>query len=363
MALASQILSKLADLTQRHGELECMMADPEVLGNTETFQKTAKEHSDLSPIVAAYNEYMSITTQIEENTELLNDPDPEMVELARAEIDEGKERLEELEKEMQVLLLPKDPNDEKNVILEIRAGTGGDEAGLFAGDLLRMYLRFADIMKWKTEIMSSHETAAGGYKEVIVMITGKGAYSQLKYESGVHRVQRVPETESQGRIHTSAASVAVLPEAEDVEVDIKPDDIRLDLFRASGPGGQHVNKTESAVRLTHMPTGIVVSCQDEKSQSKNKVKAMKVLKARIYDKMAQEAHAKEASARKILVGSGDRSERIRTYNFPQGRVSDHRINLTLYKLEQILQGDMSELIPPIIAYFQTEAMKAAGSEN
>ena len=313
--------------------------------------------------MAAYKEYTSTADQIEENQELLDDSDPEMVELARSEIEEGWERLDELEQEMQVLLLPKDPNDEKNVILEVRAGTGGDEAGLFAGDLLRMYLRFADIMNWKTEIMSSHETASGGFKEVIVMISGKGAYSQLKYESGVHRVQRVPETESQGRIHTSAASVAVLPEAEDVEVDIKPDDIRLDLFRASGPGGQHVNKTESAVRLTHLPTGIVVSCQDEKSQSKNKVKAMKVLKARVYDKMAREQHAKEASERKSLVGSGDRSERIRTYNFPQGRVSDHRINLTLYKLEQILQGDLSELIPPIIAHFQTEAMKAAGTEN
>ena len=363
MALSEQILDKLSELKQRHAELEAMMADPQVLADGETYQKTAKEHADLTPVVEGYSEYIGIQEQIAENQELLDDSDQELAEMARLEIEEGEARQEELTEKIQILLLPKDPNDEKNVILEVRAGTGGDEAAIFAGDLLRMYLRYADNMGWKTEIMSSHETGANGYKEVIVLISGKGAYSQLKYESGVHRVQRVPETESQGRIHTSAASVAVLPEAEDVEVDIKPDEIRLDLFRASGPGGQHVNKTESAVRLTHLPTGIVVSCQDEKSQSKNKAKAMKVLKARIFDKMAQEQHEELASERKSQVGSGDRSERIRTYNYPQGRVSDHRINLTIYKLDQIMQGVMDELIPPLITYFQTEAMKAAGTND
>jgi len=257
-------------------------------------------------------------------------------------------------------LLPRDPNDEKNVILEIRAGTGGEEAALFAADLLRMYLRYAERQGWKTEIMSAHPTDTGGFKEVIVLISGKGAYSRLKYESGVHRVQRVPVTESQGRIHTSAVTVAVLPEAEDVEVQIRPEELRIDVFRASGHGGQHVNTTDSAVRITHLPTGLVVTCQDERSQHKNKAKAMKVLRARLYELMQRERQEKEAAARRAMVGTGDRSERIRTYNFPQGRVTDHRIGLTLYQLDQVLEGDLELIIPQLVSHFQAEALKASG---
>jgi peptide chain release factor 1 len=359
MSLSDLLLKKLDEVEERYEAVESRLALPEVLADQEAYQKTAKEHADLAPLVDAYRTYQEISEQLVENRELMKDDDPEMAELAEAEVHEQEAKLEELEEKIQFLLLPKDPNDDKNVILEIRAGTGGDEAALFAADLLRMYLRFGERNNWKTEIMNEHVTAGGGFKEVCVMISGKGAYSKLKYESGVHRVQRVPVTESQGRIHTSAVTVAVLPEAEDVEVDIKPDDIRLDVFRASGPGGQHVNKTESAVRLTHLPTGLVVSCQDEKSQIKNKAKAMKVLKARLLDKMTQEQHDDQAAARKSQVGSGDRSERIRTYNFPQGRVSDHRINLTLYKLEIILDGELSDLLPPLAAHFQAEALKQA----
>jgi peptide chain release factor 1 len=291
----------------------------------------------------------------------MDDEDRELAEMAAAEVAEAEESLPGLEDQIQLLLLPRDPNDEKNVLLEVRAGTGGEEAALFAADIFRMYLRFAERKGWQSEIMSCHETDSGGFKEVIVLISGQGAYSQLKFESGVHRVQRVPTTESQGRIHTSAVTVAVLPEAEEVELDINPEDLRIDVFRASGPGGQHVNKTESAVRITHIPTGLVVSCQDEKSQFKNKAKAMKVLRARLFDQMKAEQHAKEAAERRSQVGSGDRSERIRTYNFPQGRVSDHRINLTLYKLDQIMDGDLDFLIPPLTAHFQAEALKNSGA--
>ena len=359
MALSEKVLDKLAQVEERLVELEKMLADPAVLAHGERYQKTAKEHAELAPLVEAYRTYRETERQLAENRELLEDEDRELAELAAAEVEEGRTRLAGLEEEIKRLLLPRDPNDDKNVILEIRAGTGGEEASLFAADLLRMYLRMAERQGWKSEILSSHPTDSGGFKEVIALISGKGAYSQLKYESGVHRVQRVPETESQGRIHTSAVTVAVLPEAEEVEVDIRPEELRIDVFRASGPGGQHVNKTESAVRITHLPTGLVVSCQDEKSQHKNKAKAMKVLRARLKDKLERERHEQEAAARRRQVGSGDRSERIRTYNFPQGRVSDHRIGLTLYKLGEIMDGDLSELIPPLAAHFQAEALKEA----
>ncbi|MCB2188487.1 MAG: peptide chain release factor 1 [Deltaproteobacteria bacterium] len=351
--------SKLDSLLDRYKKLEGQMADPEILADLAKYQKVSKEHADLRELVAVYQEYHTLEADLGENQLLVEDDDADLAELAQAEVEAAEERLPELERQLRVLLLPKDPNDEKNVILEIRAGTGGEEAALFAADLLRMYLRFAELKRWKVEIMDSHETAGGGFKEVIANISGQGAYSQLKYESGVHRVQRVPATESQGRIHTSAVTVAVLPEAAEVEVDIKPEEIRVDVYRSSGPGGQSVNTTDSAVRITHLPTGLVVSIQDEKSQHKNKAKAMKVLRARLFEKMQSEAHEEQAAARKSQVGSGDRSERIRTYNFPQGRVTDHRIGLTLYKLEQVLNGEMDELIPQLIAFFQAEAL---GSE-
>ncbi len=358
MPLSPELKKRLSEVRDRHSEVEKSLADPEVLGNPEAYKLAAKEHSELAELVEAFDTYLRLEKDIADNEELLNEDDPELAELARSEIEAAREKLPQLEEKISLLLLPKDPNDDKNVLLEIRAGTGGDEAALFAADLLRMYLRYAESKGWKHELMDSHPTDAGGFKEVIVMINGQGAYSQLKYESGVHRVQRVPTTESQGRIHTSAVTVAVMPEAEEVELDINPEDLRIDFFRSSGPGGQHVNTTDSAVRITHLPTNLVVSCQDEKSQHKNKAKAMKVLRARLYDKMLAEAAAEQAAARKSMVGSGDRSERIRTYNFPQGRVSDHRIGLTLYKLEQVLAGELDYIIPELIQYFQAEALKA-----
>ena len=311
-------------------------------------------------LVDAFRNYTRLEEDTADNKELLAEDDPELVEMAEAEIEAAAQKMEDLQERINVLLLPKDPNDDKNVFLEIRAGTGGEEAALFAGDLLRMYLRYAEGRGWKHEIINSHPTDTGGFKEVIVLISGKGAYSQLKYESGVHRVQRVPTTESQGRIHTSAVTVAVMPEAEEVEVEINPEELRIDYFRSSGPGGQHVNTTDSAVRITHLPTNLVVSCQDEKSQHKNKAKAMKVLRARLFEKMQAEQQAEQAQARRSLVGSGDRSERIRTYNFPQGRVTDHRIGLTLYKLETVLAGELDWIIPELINYFQAEALKETG---
>jgi peptide chain release factor 1 len=362
MPLRPELINKLDELAIRFNEVENSLADPEVLGNNELYQKFAKEHSDLSRLVDAYQKYSGLEQDIEDNGTLLKEDDAELVEMARAEIEQAQAKLPELEEKISLLLLPKDPNDDKNVILEIRAGTGGDEAALFVADLLRMYLRFTELNKWAHDIMSSHPTDGGGFKEVIVEISGQGAYSQLKYESGVHRVQRVPSTESQGRIHTSAVTVAVMPEAEDVEVDIGPEDLRIDFFRSSGPGGQHVNTTDSAVRITHLPTNLVVSCQDEKSQHKNKAKAMKVLRARLYEKMQQEQQAELAATRRSMVGSGDRSERIRTYNFPQGRVTDHRIGLTLYKLEPVLAGELEHVIPPLINHFQAEALKASGTD-
>lgn len=317
-----------------------------------------KEMSDLEPIVKEYTAYKKAKEELEEAKGILDvEDDEELREIAREELKANESAIEEYTENLKILLLPKDPNDDKNVILEIRAGTGGDEAALFGSDLLRMYLRYAERMRWKTELIESNETEIGGVKEVVMLVKGKGAYSRLKYESGVHRVQRVPETESGGRVHTSAASVAVMPEVDDVEVNLDPNDVRVDVYRASGNGGQCVNTTDSAVRLTHMPTGLVVTCQDEKSQIKNKEKAFKVLKSRLFDLMQQEQNDKIAAERKSQIGSGDRSERIRTYNFPQSRITDHRINLTLYKLDSFLDGDLDEVIDALITEDQAEKMR------
>ena len=335
------MFDKLDDLLVRFEELLNELGEPGVTDDPAHFQKLMKEQSDLQPIVDAYKEYKKNKETIEDSLSMLEEEkDEDMREMLKEELSEAKKNVEELEHELKILLLPKDPNDEKNVIMEIRGGTGGDEAALFAADLMRMYSMYAESKNWKIDILSSNPTDIGGYKEVSFSIEGQGAYSRLKFESGVHRVQRVPETESSGRIHTSAVTVAVLPEVEEVEVEINQNDLRIDVFRAGGPGGQCVNTTDSAVRITHIPTGIVVSCQDEKSQHKNKDKAMKILRSRIYDVMEEQRHKEIADERKSQVGSGDRSERIRTYNFPQSRVTDHRINLTLYKLEQILDGNL-----------------------
>ncbi len=350
---------KLTALAEKYDELTAAIARPEVIADQATWQKLMKQHADLEPIVLAFREYQgALAAQTDAKELLAEEKDPELRELAEQDLAEQKEKAAELEKQLKILLLPKDANDDKNVILEIRAGTGGEEAGLFAGDLQKMYSRYAERMGWRQEILSSSYTDLGGIKEMVMLIEGRGAYSKLKFESGVHRVQRVPETESGGRIHTSAATVAVLPEAEEVELEFAPGDIRVDLFCASGPGGQCVNTTQSAVRLTHIPTGIVVSCQDEKNQHKNREKAEKVLRARVLEKMQQEAHGSEAEQRKSMVGSGDRSERIRTYNFPQGRVTDHRIGLTLHKLDAVLQGMLDEVIEALITSDQAEKLKA-----
>ncbi|PLX72465.1 MAG: peptide chain release factor 1 [Desulfuromonas sp.] len=354
-------IEKLEEVVDRFREVEGLLSDPSVVKDQEKFRSLTKEHADLSTVVEIYNSYRKVDEELTGNRELLQDSDPEMREMAKEEIPELENREQELAEQLRLLLLPKDPNDDKNIILEIRAGTGGEEAALFAADLFRMYSRYADSNGWKVELMSVSDSDTGGFKEVIAMISGERVYSRLKFESGTHRVQRVPETESQGRIHTSACTVAVLPEAEDVDIEINPTDLRTDLFRASGAGGQHVNKTESAVRLTHIPTGLVVSCQDEKSQHKNKAKAMKVLKSRLYDMMLAEQQQAQAADRKSQVGSGDRSERIRTYNFPQGRCTDHRIGLTLYKLDAIMQGELNEVIDPLVTHSQTELL--AGQEG
>ncbi len=350
------MINKLEEVADRFREIEGLLSDPKVVGDQLRYRELTKEHASLSALVGLYQRYRKICTELEDSQELLRDADPEVRDMARIEVEDLEEQQLRLAEDLKTMLLPKDPNDERNIILEIRAGTGGDEAALFAGDLFRMYSRYAEARRWKVEILSMAEAEVGGFKEVIAMITGKGAYSRFKYESGTHRVQRVPETEAQGRIHTSACTVAVLPEAEDVEVEIDPADLRIDLYRASGAGGQHVNKTESAVRITHVPTGVVVSCQDEKSQHKNKAKAMKVLQSRLLDAMQAEQQAKMAADRKSQVGSGDRSERIRTYNYPQGRCTDHRIGLTLYKLDAILQGDLDEIIDTLSTHFRAEQM-------
>lgn len=353
------MLSKLAHLEERYNQLTEDISKPEIIADQKEWQKLMKAHAELEPIVFAYREYETVITGIEDaKTMLEEEKDAELREMAQMELDELRGQVDGLEQNLKVLLLPKDPNDDKNVIVEVRAGTGGDEAALFAADLHKMYTRYAERMGWKIEILTANFGDLGGVKEVIMSITGKGAYSKMKYESGVHRVQRVPETESAGRIHTSAATVAVLPEADAVELVFGPNDVRVDLFCASGPGGQCVNTTQSAVRLTHLPTGITVSCQDEKNQHKNRASAEKVLRARVLEVMEAEAHGSEAEQRKSMVGSGDRSERIRTYNFPQGRVTDHRIGLTIHKLDIILQGFIDEFIDALITNDQAERLKA-----
>jgi peptide chain release factor 1 len=352
------MFARVKEIESRYQELEQLLSDPAIVGKPGVYQKYAKEHSDLGALVETYREYEKIGRRIEEDQFLLKDSDEEMRELAKEELPQLKETLSSLEERLKILLLPRDPNDEKNVFLEIRAGTGGDEAGLFAEDLFRMYARFAETSGWKVEVMSSTPAGGmGGFKEIIALIAGKGAYSRLKYESGTHRVQRVPVTEAQGRIHTSAATVAIMPEVEEVELTVDPNDLRIDVYRSTGHGGQSVNTTDSAVRITHLPTGLVVTCQDEKSQLKNKAKAMKVLRARLLDAAVKKQNAEISEARKSQVGSGDRSERIRTYNFPQGRVTDHRIGLTSYSLENYLNGDIGFMIDALTTHYQTEALK------
>jgi peptide chain release factor 1 len=355
------LFDKLKGVEKRFSELETLLSDPQVINDREAYQRYAREHSEIAEIVTAFRAYKKTLEDIDDSTGLLRDGDPEIKELAREDVRSLTLKKEELEDELKQLLTPKDPNDEKNVFVEIRAGTGGEEAALFGGDLYRMYSKYAENRGWQTEVMSLHSTGVGGLKEVIAMIRGKGAYSRFKYESGTHRVQRVPTTEAQGRIHTSAVTVAVLPEAEEVEVNIDPNELRIDVFRSTGPGGQSVNTTDSAVRITHLPTGLVVTCQDEKSQWKNKAKAMKVLRARLLDQMEREQQEKRSEERKSQVGTGDRSGRIRTYNFPQGRVTDHRIGLTLYKLENILQGDLDEIIDQLTTFYQAQALEHAES--
>ncbi|MBM9616067.1 peptide chain release factor 1 [Desulfobulbus rhabdoformis] len=353
------MFENLRDIDERLSSLERQLSDPELVGNQSKYREVVREHADVAKIAELYFEYKNVITQIADNQELIHSDgeDQELVELAKLDNEELKEREEELEQLIRLRLLPKDPNDEKNILLEIRAGTGGDEAALFAADLFRMYSRYAESQKWKVEIMSSNPIGIGGFKEIIALISGNGVYSRLKFESGVHRVQRVPDTETQGRIHTSAVTVAIIPEAEEVDLHIEPNELKFDVYRSSGPGGQSVNTTDSAVRVTHLPTGLVVTCQDEKSQHKNKAKALQVLRARLLDQVEQERHDRISEERKSQVGSGDRSERIRTYNFPQGRVTDHRINLTVYRLDQILAGMLDEVIVPIITHYQTEALK------
>ena len=351
------MFDKLDFILEKYEELSMKVSDPDVINNQPVWQKHIKEMGEMEPIVNKYREYKKAKKSVAEAKEMLEMGDEELRELAKMEIAEYEDEIPKMEEELKILLLPKDPNDEKNVILEVRAGTGGDEAALFAQDLLRMYLRYAERRGWKAEIMDSNTTDIGGIKEASVLIKGKGAYSRLKYESGTHRVQRVPDTESAGRVHTSAATVAVLPEVDDVEVEINPNDVRVDVYRSSGNGGQCVNTTDSAVRLTHIPTGLVVTCQDEKSQIKNKEKAFKVLRSRLYDMKLREQNAEISEQRRSQVGTGDRSERIRTYNFPQGRITDHRIGMTIYKLDNFLDGDIDEIIDGLITSDQAEKMK------
>ncbi|CAB3762721.1 peptide chain release factor 1 [Paraburkholderia solisilvae] len=360
--MKTSMQTKLDQLTTRLAELNDLLSRADVTANLDQYRKLTREHAELGPLVEQYALWRQAVNDAATAQELLSDPS--MKEFAEEEIRAARERMEQLESELQRMLLPKDPNDDRNIFLEIRAGTGGDESALFAGDLLRMYLRYAERNRWQVEMMSASESDLGGYKEVIVRIAGEAAYSKLKFESGGHRVQRVPVTETQGRIHTSACTVAVMPEADEIgEVEINPADLRIDTFRASGAGGQHINKTDSAVRVTHLPTGIVVECQDDRSQHKNKDRALKVLAARIKDKQYHEQHAKEAATRKSLIGSGDRSERIRTYNFPQGRLTDHRINLTLYRLEALMEGDLDELIAALVSEHQAELLASLGDAD
>ena len=356
--MKQSLLDKLEKLALRHEELNALMSSENATLDMEKFTGWTREHAELESVVVNYREYLRIDLSIVEARDLLNDPD--MSEMARSEILEGEEKQRCLEGMLQKALLPKDPNDGRNVFLEIRAGTGGDESALFAGDLLRMYLKYAEKRHWSTEIISQNESDLGGYKEVVVKISGDNVYSQLKFESGGHRVQRVPETETQGRVHTSACTVAVLPEPDQLkDVEINPSELRIDTYRASGAGGQHINKTDSAIRITHLPTGLVVECQEGRSQHKNKAQALSVLAAKLNARQAQEHQAKEAATRKTLIGSGDRSERIRTYNFPQGRLTEHRINLTLYKLSQIMEGELDEVVDNLLSEHQAELLAMA----
>jgi peptide chain release factor 1 len=355
--MKASILAKLDTLNERYEEVGALLSDSETIADQDRFRSLSKEYAELEPVVKAYENYRSVIDNLEESRLLMKDTDADIRAMAEEEVESAEAELEDLQLALQKLLLPKDPNDEKNVFLEIRAGTGGDEAAIFSGDLFRMYSKFAESQRWKLEVISESDGDHGGYKEIIVRIIGKGVYSKLKFESGAHRVQRVPETESQGRIHTSACTVAILPEADEQdEIEINKADLRVDTFRASGAGGQHVNKTDSAIRLTHLPSGIVVECQDERSQHKNRAKAMAVLQARLNSAQSDAAAKEQSEQRKSLVGSGDRSERIRTYNFPQGRVTDHRINLTLYKLSEVMEGSLEEVIQPLINEYQAEQL-------
>jgi peptide chain release factor 1 len=359
--MKASLADKLARADERLEELDALLSQPEIAGDMESYRKLTREHADLTPVVALYRQYRQVEADQKTARELLAEPD--MRALAETELANSAVRIVLLENELQTALLPRDPNDERNIFLEIRAGTGGDESALFAGNLLRMYTRYAELQGWKVEVVSENPGEVGGYKEVIMRIVGHGAYSRLKFESGGHRVQRVPETESQGRIHTSACTVAVMPEADEVgEIAINPADLRIDTYRASGAGGQHINKTDSAVRITHLPTGLVVECQDDRSQHRNRAQAMSVLAARLKDREIQAQHASEASTRKSLIGSGDRSDRIRTYNFPQGRITDHRINLTLYRIDAMMDGDLTELFDALAAEHQAELLATLSGE-
>ena len=355
--MKASIKTKLEGLQERHEEIAALLGDPDIISDQNRFRDLSREYSQLEPVVKAYSDHVSTTGDLESAREMANDSDPEMRDMAKEEIATAEEKLSALDDELQMLLLPRDPRDENNVFVEIRAGTGGDEAAIFAGDLFKMYSRYAEAQSWKVELISQRDGDHGGYKEVVARLIGDGVYSKLKFESGAHRVQRVPETESQGRVHTSAATVAILPEVEQVEeIQINPADLRVDTFRASGAGGQHINKTDSAIRLTHIPSGIVVECQDERSQHKNRARAMSLLQARLLNDELEKQQAEETESRRLQVGSGDRSERIRTYNYPEGRVSDHRINLTLYKLKEVMTGALDQVVDPILAEHQADLL-------
>lgn len=360
--MKESIKHKLESLVERHEEISGLLAEPEVMADQNKFRSLSQEYAQLEPVVSNFNAYMASVAAIEDAKVMMEEDDAEMREMAKEELVEAEQQEQELEVTLQKLLLPKDPNDQRNIFLEIRAGTGGDEAALFAGDLYRMYSRYAEGRRWGVELINAQEGDHGGYKEVVIKIVGDGAYSRLKFEAGGHRVQRVPETESQGRVHTSACTVAIMPEADELDqIDINPADLRVDTFRASGAGGQHVNKTDSAIRITHIPTGIVVECQDQRSQHKNRAQAMSVLQARIMAEKQDKIDSEQAETRKLQVGSGDRSERIRTYNYPQGRMTDHRINLTLYKLAEVMEGDLEQVIEPLINEYQADQLASLAS--
>ncbi|MEI6068545.1 MAG: peptide chain release factor 1 [Methylococcaceae bacterium] len=361
--MKQSIQLKLENLCERYDEIAALLSEPEIQSNQNKFRTLSQEYAQIAPLVDCYKRYELALKMLESAKEMANDSDPELREMAKEEVNEAEDLIETLDLELQVLLLPKDPNDNRNIFLEVRAGTGGDEAAIFSGDLSRMYQRYAERKGWQTEIISENQGDHGGYKEVILRITGRDVYSQLKFESGAHRVQRVPETESQGRIHTSACTVAIMPEVEEVDaIDINPADLKVDTYRASGAGGQHINKTESAIRITHVPTGTVVECQDERSQHKNRARAMSLLASRLLSAEQEKQHAEQSLTRKLQVGSGDRSERIRTYNYPQGRLTDHRINLTLYKLDDIMQGGLEQVIQPLIREHQAELLTQLGDD-